>query len=109
MNESSDQNAWGSFCRTLQCQPEACLTANSKSHDCARRRDFYDILNVSKGASDSQLKRAYRKLALKYHPVSAGSAHLLAILATEYSTSRLTCCAVHLECRFKMSGIYQAL
>lgn len=36
--------------------------------DC--RKDFYDVLNVSKGASDSQLKRAYRKLALQYHPVS---------------------------------------
>ena len=34
------------------------------------RRDFYEILQVSKGASDSQIKRSYRKLALQYHPVS---------------------------------------
>lgn len=31
-------------------------------------KDYYDVLSVSKGASDPQLKRAYRKLALQYHP-----------------------------------------
>lgn len=31
-------------------------------------RDYYDILKLSKGATDSQIKRAYRKLALIYHP-----------------------------------------
>lgn len=39
---------------------------------CMPRRDYYDVLSVAKGASESQLKRAYRKLALKYHPVSVG-------------------------------------
>lgn len=33
-------------------------------------KSYYDILQVPKGASEDQLKRAYRKLALKYHPVS---------------------------------------
>lgn len=32
------------------------------------RKSYYDILQVPKGASDEQIKRAYRKLALKYHP-----------------------------------------
>ena len=32
------------------------------------RKSYYEILQVSKGASDEQIKRAYRKLALKYHP-----------------------------------------
>ncbi|KAL3517387.1 hypothetical protein ACH5RR_019976 [Cinchona calisaya] len=31
-------------------------------------KSYYDILQVPKGASDDQMKRAYRKLALKYHP-----------------------------------------
>ena len=31
-------------------------------------RDFYEILGLSKNASDSEIKKSYRKLAMKYHP-----------------------------------------
>ena len=32
------------------------------------KRDYYEVLGVARGAAETELKAAYRKLALQYHP-----------------------------------------
>lgn len=40
----------------------------------ATRRNYYETLNVEPTATDSQIKKNFRKLALKYHPDKSKSA-----------------------------------
>lgn len=50
-------------------------------------KDFYKILGIQKGASDEDIKKAYRKLALKYHPdknKSAGAEERFKEIAEAY-------------------------
>ena len=32
------------------------------------KRDYYDVLGVGRDADENEIKKAYRKLAMKYHP-----------------------------------------
>src|SRR6056297_623443 len=34
----------------------------------ASKRDYYEVLGLEKSAGDQEIKRAYRRLAMKYHP-----------------------------------------
>ena len=33
-----------------------------------QKRDYYEVLGIRKGATDKEIKSAYRKMANKYHP-----------------------------------------
>ena len=34
----------------------------------AEKRDYYEVLGLQKGASEEEIKKAFRKMAMKYHP-----------------------------------------
>ncbi|KAG5063632.1 hypothetical protein JHK85_004815 [Glycine max] len=54
--------------KRTRCKAKAYFRLQSSLGGITFRKSYYDILQHSKGASDEQIKRAYRKLAMKYHP-----------------------------------------
>ena len=44
------------------------MVQSTNSQTSYEATDYYDLLEVDKTASNSEIRRAYRKLALKWHP-----------------------------------------
>ena len=50
------------------------------------RRDYYSILGVPKGASEDEIKKAYRKLAMQHHPDRGGDQAQFQKIQEAYNT-----------------------
>ena len=57
----------------------------------ADAQDYYNILGVSKGASDSQIKKSYYQLAKKYHP-DTNKVRRTASLASQHRSASMALC-----------------
>ena len=52
----------------------------------ADKKNFYDVLGVSKSASDDEIRKAFRKLAAKYHPDAGGDEQKFKEISEAYNT-----------------------
>ena len=69
-----------------------------------KETEFYDLLGVKPSASDSELKKAYRKLAMKFHPdKNPDNPHA----AEKVSFIYLIAVVTYTRCDKKETGLYQ--
>lgn len=52
----------------------------------ASNRNYYDVLGVQKNASEDEIKKAFRKLAVKYHPDNGGDENKFKEISEAYET-----------------------
>lgn len=52
----------------------------------ANKRNYYDVLGVSKSASDEEIRKAFRRLAAKYHPDAGGDEEKFKEISEAYNT-----------------------
>ena len=48
--------------------PTMLSSITGRGRSMTQKRDYYDILNVNRDADEDEIKKAYRKLAIKFHP-----------------------------------------
>lgn len=65
--------------RNAVAYPSTMSDSDLKEHALNSSHDFYDLLGLSSAAQESEIKRAYRKTALKYHPDKVGASNTEAI------------------------------
>lgn len=61
---------------------------NAPASSAKPRRSFYDVLGVPRTASASDIRRAYRKLAMKHHPNKGGDTEKMQEVNEAYNVLR---------------------
>lgn len=62
------QAIWWSGLRKLATKPEEKAEKEHRYFEASKKRDYYEVLGIARGASNKEINRAFRKLSAAYHP-----------------------------------------